>query len=182
MADAEIVLMTTLPDSLMQEVIFRGTKSFPVSLSLTETVNVDITFVEHKASQDGHSIEVVCVNIDASIPMQRIYVSLKTISDLINQEELDKHQIVSKITERPKEDFAPLSQASMRSLTVQKLLDLLACKENNSMELLLLNTVQLSVPMPENVLPYELASRYDQSQKIVTIKEKQSIRHLMCCY
>lgn len=159
MADAKIVSMTTLPEPLMQEVIFSGTKSFPRSLSLTETVNVDITFVEHKTLQDDHSIEVVCINIDASIPMQRIYVSLKTISDLINQEELDKHQIVSKITEKLKDECAPLSQASMRSLVVQKLLDLLACKENNSMELLPLNTVQLCVPMPENVLPYELACR-----------------------
>lgn len=171
--------MTTLPEPLMQEVIFRGTKSFPLSLSLTETVNVDITFVEHKTSQNDHFVEVVCVNIDASISMQRIYVSLKTINDLINQEELDKHQIVSKITEKSKDEFPPLSQASMRSLIIQKLLDLLTCKENNFMELLPLNTVQLGVPMPENVLPYELACRYVQSQLVVVNKDKQSLDVLL---
>ena len=150
----------TLPEPLMQEVIFRGTKSFPVGLSLTETVTVDITFVEHKTSQDDHFIEVVGVNHDTLTQMQRIYVSLKTVSDLINQEELDKHETVSKITDKSNNDFAPLSQASMRSLVVQKLLDLLYVNVNSFIDLMPLNTVQLSIPMPEDSLPHELACRY----------------------
>ena len=158
--EAKLIATATLPEPLMQEVIFRGTKSFPVGLSLTETVTVDITFVEHKTSQDDHFIEVVGVNHDTLTQMQRIYVSLKTVSDLINQEELDKHETVSKITDKSNNDFAPLSQASMRSLVVQKLLDLLYVNVNSFIDLMPLNTVQLSIPMPEDSLPHELACRY----------------------
>ena len=160
--EAKLIATATLPEPLMQEVIFRGTKSFPVGLSLTETVTVDITFVEHKTSQDDHFIEVVGVNHDTLTQMQRIYVSLKTVSDLINQEELDKHETVSKITDKSNNDFAPLSQASMRSLIVQKLLDLLYVNVNSFIDLMPLNTVQLSIPMPEDSLPHELVCRYSR--------------------
>lgn len=168
--EAKLISATTPPEPLMQEVIFRGTKSFPVGLSLTETVTVDITFVEHKTSQDNHFIEVVGVNHDTFNQMQRIYVSLKTISDLINQEELDKHETVSKMTDKLKNDFAPLSQASMRSLVVQKLLDLLYVNVNSSIDLMPLNTVQLSIPMPEDSLPHELACRYPTWQPVLIIQ------------
>ena len=157
--EANFLFMTILPECLMQVVIFRGTNSFPLSLPLTETVTVDITFVEHKTSHDDHFIEVLCVNNGTRVQMERVYVSLKTISDLINQEDLDKHLTVSKITDKLKDDFAPLSQASMRSLIVQKLLDLLTFNGSNSMVLLPLSTVQLSVPKPEDLLPHVLACR-----------------------
>ena len=168
--EAKLISTTMLPEPSMQEVIFRGTKSFPVGLSLTETVTVDITFVEHKTSQDNHFIEVVGVNHDTLTQMQRIYVSSKIISDLINQEELDKHETVSKMADKSKKDFTPLSQASMRSLVVQKLLDLLYVNINSFIDLMPLNTVQLSIPMPEDSLPHELACRYSPGQPVFIMR------------
>jgi hypothetical protein len=148
----------------MQEVMFQGQKSFPLKSPLTGSVNVDITFVEHSSGKNNQCIEVICLNVDTSKEMRRIYVFSKTINDLINLEEQEKHQAVRNSTEKSNSEYTPLSSASLKSLTIQKLLDLLIFNSTNPnafvMELLPFNTTQLSISAPDDVVPHEIVLKY----------------------
>lgn len=148
----------------MQDVMFQGQKSFPLKSPLTGSVNVDITLVEHSIGKNNQCIELICLNVGTSKEMRRIYVFSKTINDMINLEELEKHQAVRNSTEKLNSEHTPLSSASLRSLTIQKLLDLLIFNSSNPnafvMELLPFNTTQLSVSMPEDLTPHEVVLKY----------------------
>lgn len=144
----------------MQEVMFQGQKSFPLKSPLTGSVNVDIILIEHNSGKNSQCIELICLNVDTSKEMRRMYVFSKTINDMINLEEQEKHQGVRNSNEKSSSEHTPLSSASLRSLAIQKLLDLLIFNSTNPnafvMELMPFNTTQLSISAPEDVVPHEV--------------------------
>jgi hypothetical protein len=156
----------------MQDVMFQGQKSFPLKSPLTGSVNIDITLVEHSGGKNNQCIEIICLNVDNSKEMRRIYVFSKTINDMINLEEQEKHQAVRNSTEKSSSENTPLSSASLKSLTIQKLLDLLIFNSTNPnayvMELLPFNTTQLSISIPEDVVPHEVVLKYVPNFAFVT--------------
>lgn len=150
---------------MSQEAMFRGQKSFPLKSPLTGSVNVDINLIEHITGTNIQHIEIICMNVDSAVELNRTYIISKTINDLINQDELEKHQNVRNSSDKMKTEYSPLSSASMRSVTIQKLLDLLTLNSSVAdsfmMELSPFNTIQLSIPMPGDLIPYELVKRCD---------------------
>ena len=150
---------------MTQEAMFRGQKSFPLKSPLTGSVNIDISLIEHITVTNNQHIEIICMNVDSSVELNRTYITSKTINDLINQEELEKHENVRNSTDKIKTEYSPLSSASMRSVTIQKLLDLLTLNSSVAgsfmMELSPFNTIQLSIPIPGDLIPYALVSRCD---------------------
>jgi hypothetical protein len=155
----------------MHEVMFQGQKSFPLKSPLTGSVNVDISFIEHSTGKNNQCIEIICLNVDTSKEMRRIYVFSKTINDMINLEEHDKHPVRNS-TEKSNSEHTPLSSAALKSLTIQKLLDLLIFNSANPnafvMELLPFNTTQLSISIPEDVVPHEVILKYVPYSAFVT--------------
>ena len=158
---------------MTHEVIFHGQKQYP-NVPLTGNINVDITLVEHKTVKSNVTaqyIEIICMNTTTNKESNRLYISTKVICDIINKEELDKNAAA-------KTEFLPLSSASMKSILIQKFLDLLTVKNGANIsgkgpvpagsdehslniDLLLLNNVQLCLSgLPDGVTAYKLVVRY----------------------
>lgn len=165
----------------MTEVIFQGQKQYPNISPLTGNFNCDISFVQHTTEKQDKQqyIEIICRNTETKTEANRLYVSYKIISDIINKEEEEKNTAA-------KNEFTPLSPASMKSVLIQKLLDLLSvntdpgnvpgkgpvkatAKDGNvpgneehsfSIELLLINGVQMCLQgAPEGMTAFQLAAR-----------------------
>ena len=124
----------------MTEVIFHGQKQFSYLPPLSGNINVDITLVEHLSTKKIQYIEIICMNLDKRKESKRIYLQMKIICDIIENEEVEKNEknggIKSKSTES-----VPLSNAAMRSIMIQKILDLLQLNSNiNSNSNLIIDT------------------------------------------
>lgn len=147
----------------MQEVIFNGQKHFTCDLQTPGIINVDITFVEHTSTRQAQYVEIVCLNIDQKIESKRLYIAMKLICDMINQDEIDKNQTIKTGNPSSSSEFTPLSSASLRSVLIQKLLDLLNVKsidKSFSVELSPLNGVELHLStVPEDITPFEIVPK-----------------------
>ena len=116
----------------MTEVIFHGQKQFSYLPPLSGNINVDITLVEHLSTKKIQYVEIICMNLDKRKESKRIYLQMKIICDIIENEEVEKNEknggIKSKSTES-----VPLSNAAMRSIMIQKILDLLQLNSNSNL-------------------------------------------------
>ena len=147
----------------MLEVIFHGQKHFPCASQKSGTINVDITFVEHTSKRQVQYVEIICSNIDEEIDSKRIYIAMKELCDIITEEEMVKNHTLITGNASSSSEFTPLSSASMRSVLIQKLLDLLKVNyidDSFSLELLPLNGVELHLSLvPEEIIPYEIVAK-----------------------
>ena len=147
----------------MLEVIFHGQKHFPCTSQTSGTINVDITFVEHTTKRQVQYVETICSHIDQETDSIRIYIAMKVLCDIIMEEEIVKNQTLIAGNVSSSSEFTPLSSASMRSVLIQKLLDLLKVNyidESFSVEILPLNGVELQLSVtPEDLIPYEIVEK-----------------------
>ena len=88
---------------------------------------------------------------------------MKLICDMINQDEIDKNKTIKTGNPSSSSEFTPLSSASLRSVLIQKLLDLLNVKsidKSFSVELSPLNGVELHLStVPEDITPFEIVPK-----------------------
>lgn len=88
---------------------------------------------------------------------------MKVLCDIIMEEEIVKNQTLIAGNVSSSSEFTPLSSASMRSVLIQKLLDLLKVNyidDSFSVEILPLNGVELQLSVaPEDLIPYEIVEK-----------------------
>ena len=88
---------------------------------------------------------------------------MKVLCDIIMEEEIVKNQTLIAGNVSSSSEFTPLSSASMRSVLIQKLLDLLKVNyidDSFSVEILPLNGVELQLSeAPEDLIPYEIVEK-----------------------
>ena len=133
----------------MTEVIFHGQKQFSYLPPLSGNINVDITLVEHLSTKKIQYIEIICMNLDKRKESKRIYLQMKIICDIIENEEVEKNEknggIKSKSTES-----VPLSNAAMRSIMIQKILDLLQLNSNINSNLIIDTNLNQNINTNQN--------------------------------
>lgn len=141
----------------MDEIIFTGQKAFPLP---SGNITTDILFIEHTTVKKAQYIEIICTDITAKLQSKPIYISTDKIHSIINNEEHEKQK-------NKNESNVSLSPAALRSLTVQKLLDLIDIKDTDKdlptgfdiVFLLSNNVILVAISQPDDVTPHVIKIR-----------------------